>query len=122
MHGVCQLQRVADFLIFSDSTKVKLPDCQEFRHRRYCNFLARLPLGKGDRRAPSSGPMNTPASQSATPNGIPAATIIIYRNCPEGGLPQVLMTVRSKGMAFAGGMAVFPGGRVDEADFMLADN
>jgi 8-oxo-dGTP pyrophosphatase MutT (NUDIX family) len=65
--------------------------------------------------------MNTPASQSATPNGIPAATIIIYRNCPEGGLPQVLMTVRSKGMAFAGGMAVFPGGRVDEADFMLAE-
>jgi 8-oxo-dGTP pyrophosphatase MutT (NUDIX family) len=53
--------------------------------------------------------------------GIPAATIIIYRRCPGGGLPQVLMTVRSAGMAFAGGMAVFPGGRVDEADFLLAD-
>lgn len=31
------------------------------------------------------------------------------------------MTVRSKGMAFAGGMAVFPGGRVDPADFALAE-
>lgn len=61
--------------------------------------------------------MNTPATPS---QAIPAATIIIYRNCPNGGLPQVLMTVRSKGMAFAGGMAVFPGGRVDPADFDLA--
>jgi len=65
--------------------------------------------------------MNTTDTPTTTPNGIPAATIIIYRNCPDGGLPQVLMTVRSKGMAFAGGMAVFPGGRVDEADFALAD-
>lgn len=29
------------------------------------------------------------------------------------------MTVRSRNMAFAGGMAVFPGGRVDPADFDL---
>ncbi len=57
----------------------------------------------------------------SAPQAIPAATIIIYRNCPEGGLPQVLMTVRSTGMAFAGGMAVFPGGRVDPADYALAD-
>ncbi len=64
--------------------------------------------------------MNTTDTPTTTPNGIPAATIIIYRNCPDGGLPQVLMTVRSKGMAFAGGMAVFPGGRVDEADVSLA--
>jgi 8-oxo-dGTP pyrophosphatase MutT (NUDIX family) len=61
--------------------------------------------------------MNSESNSAA----IPAATIIIYRNCPEGGLPQVLMTVRSQGMAFAGGMAVFPGGRVDAADFDLAD-
>ena len=53
------------------------------------------------------------------PEGIPAATIIIFRNCPEGGAPQVLMTVRSRNMVFAGGMAVFPGGRVDPADFEL---
>lgn len=65
--------------------------------------------------------MSTPAP-SPDRAGIPAATIIIYRNCPQGGLPQVLMTVRSKGMAFAGGMAVFPGGRVDAADFALAED
>jgi 8-oxo-dGTP pyrophosphatase MutT (NUDIX family) len=60
-------------------------------------------------------------NNETSPTAIPAATIIIYRNCPERGLPQVLMTVRSQGMAFAAGMAVFPGGRVDEADFALAD-
>src|SRR3546814_7671379 len=30
------------------------------------------------------------------------------------------MTVRSREMVFAGGMAVFPGGRVDPADYELA--
>ena len=58
---------------------------------------------------------------SSKPDAIPAATIIIYRDCPEGGDPQVLMTVRSRNMTFAGGMAVFPGGRVDEADFALGE-
>ncbi|MGY6552309.1 MAG: NUDIX hydrolase [Erythrobacter sp.] len=60
-------------------------------------------------------------TSTTAPQGIPAATIIIYRNAPDGGLPEVLMTIRSKGMAFAGGMAVFPGGRVDPADFALAE-
>lgn len=32
------------------------------------------------------------------------------------------MTVRSRNMTFAGGMAVFPGGRVDPADFELAES
>lgn len=60
-------------------------------------------------------------NESQAPDGIPAATIIIFRNCPEGGAPQVLMTVRSRNMTFASGMAVFPGGRVDAADFALAE-
>lgn len=60
-------------------------------------------------------------NESQSPDAIPAATIIIYRDCPDGGLPQVLMTVRSRNMAFAGGMAVFPGGRVDDADFALGE-
>jgi len=59
--------------------------------------------------------MNT----DSAPEGIPAATIIIFRNAPAGGPPEVLMTVRSTGMSFAGGMAVFPGGRVDPEDFAL---
>lgn len=60
-------------------------------------------------------------STDSSPAGIPAATIIIFRNCPEGGAPEVLMTVRSRNMTFAGGMAVFPGGRVDPADYALGE-
>lgn len=59
--------------------------------------------------------------ETGAAEGIPAATIIIFRNAPDGGPPQVLMTVRSRNMAFAGGMAVFPGGRVDPADFELGE-
>ena len=51
--------------------------------------------------------------------GIPAATVVIFRNGQEGEPPELLMTIRSREMVFAGGMAVFPGGRVDPADFDL---
>ena len=62
----------------------------------------------------------------SNPAGIPAATIIIMRDCRDpagggGGAPEVLMTVRSHNMTFAGGMAVFPGGRVDPADYALGE-
>ena len=53
------------------------------------------------------------------PEGIPAATVVIFRNAQDGGSPEILMTVRSREMVFAGGMAVFPGGRVDPSDFEL---
>lgn len=52
--------------------------------------------------------------------GIPASTVIIYRNAPTGGQAQILMVTRSKTMRFAGGAAVFPGGKVDPADKELA--
>lgn len=55
----------------------------------------------------------------STREGIPAATIVIFRNGPDDGPAEILMTVRSRDMVFAGGMAVFPGGRVDPADFEL---
>lgn len=57
---------------------------------------------------------------SDAPNVIPAATVVIFRHCPEGGPPQLLMVQRAKEMRFAGGAAVFPGGRTDEADRVLA--
>jgi hypothetical protein len=60
-------------------------------------------------------------TNESAPQGIPAATIIIFRNAPAGEPPEVLMTVRSRTMSFAGGMAVFPGGRVDPADYALAE-
>src|SRR3546814_2009295 len=55
-----------------------------------------------------------------TQQGIPAATVIVFRNGRAGDAPEILMTVRAREMVFAGGMAVFPGGRVDPADYELA--
>lgn len=52
--------------------------------------------------------------------GIPAATLIVFRHGDAGQPPEILMVVRSRSLAFAGGAAVFPGGRVDEADRTLA--
>ena len=60
------------------------------------------------------------AHDDDAPPAIPAATMVIFRNAPDGGAPQVLMVQRAKEMRFAGGAAVFPGGRVDEADRVLA--
>lgn len=50
---------------------------------------------------------------------IPAATLVLVRDRPDGP-PQVLMIERAKGMAFAAGALVFPGGRIDESDRALA--
>jgi 8-oxo-dGTP pyrophosphatase MutT (NUDIX family) len=49
---------------------------------------------------------------SVTPH--PAATVVLLRPGPTG--PEVLLTHRPTTMAFAAGMHVFPGGRVDRAD------
>ena len=51
---------------------------------------------------------------------IPAATLVIYRHAAAGGPAELLMVQRAKEMRFAGGMAVFPGGRIDPADRELA--
>ena len=53
-------------------------------------------------------------------DGIPAATVVIFRRAPAGSPPEILMQVRNRKLAFAGGMAVFPGGRVDPSDHELA--
>jgi 8-oxo-dGTP pyrophosphatase MutT (NUDIX family) len=54
------------------------------------------------------------------PKVIPAATVVVFRNDPAGGAPQLLMVKRASKMRFAGGAAVFPGGRIDPADRDLA--
>lgn len=54
------------------------------------------------------------------PASIPAATVIVFRRNPLGGAPEILMITRHRAMTFAGGMAVFPGGRLDPADYDLA--
>ena len=51
---------------------------------------------------------------------IPAATLVIFRKGRNGPEPELLMVIRSKDMRFAGGAAVFPGGRLDQADYDLA--
>lgn len=51
---------------------------------------------------------------------IPAATLIVMREQADAR-PELLMVTRTRGMAFAGGAMVFPGGRVDQADLALDD-
>lgn len=55
----------------------------------------------------------------AAPRGIPAATLIVVRD-RAAGPPDLLMVRRSRSMAFAPGALVFPGGRVDRGDHLLA--
>ncbi len=50
----------------------------------------------------------------------PAATVVIFRQAASVQPPELLMVQRSREMRFAGGAAVFPGGRVDAADRELA--
>lgn len=61
-----------------------------------------------------------PFDTSDIPTPIPAATLVIFRHDPDGGAPQLLMVERSNTMRFAGGAAVFPGGRIDDSDRTLA--
>ena len=67
-----------------------------------------------------SEPRNHPISGEPLPVATPAATMVIFRQNPDGGAPLLLMVERIKAMAFAGGAAVFPGGKVDPADFDYA--
>jgi 8-oxo-dGTP pyrophosphatase MutT (NUDIX family) len=65
-------------------------------------------------------PNLNPATDDGMPIATPAATMVIFRDNPNGGAPLLLMVERVKAMAFAGGAAVFPGGKVDPADFEFA--
>lgn len=51
---------------------------------------------------------------------IPAATLVVFRHGADGQPPELLMVQRSRNLRFAGGMAVFPGGRVEPGDVALA--
>lgn len=54
------------------------------------------------------------------PKPIPASTLVIFRDQPGSEAPDLLMVERSAKMVFAAGAAVFPGGRIDDADFDFA--
>lgn len=64
---------------------------------------------------PPDGPM--PADG---PKVVPAATVVIFRKAGDGAAPEVLMVQRARELRFAGGAAVFPGGRIDPEDHELA--
>ncbi len=61
------------------------------------------------------------ADSDSLPKATPAATVVIFRTDPDGGPPLLCMVERSAKMVFAPGAAVFPGGRVDPDDYMLAE-
>jgi 8-oxo-dGTP pyrophosphatase MutT (NUDIX family) len=61
----------------------------------------------------------TGAMPADGPEVIPAATVVIFRRTLAGP-PELLMVQRSRALRFAGGAAVFPGGKVDPADRTLA--
>lgn len=64
-----------------------------------------------------------PWTSEESPEGAKAAaTLIILRDSLDGGPPEALMLQRSKVMSFAAGAIVFPGGRVDPADVVLAEH
>ena len=52
-------------------------------------------------------------------DAIPAATLVVWRDTASG--PEILVVERSARMAFAAGAIVFPGGRIDDADYRLAE-
>lgn len=60
------------------------------------------------------------AEDGDAPPATPAATVVIFRRDPADGPAQLLMVERSAALRFAGGAAVFPGGKVDDADFDFA--
>lgn len=76
---------------------------------------------------PTSGPADEPTDSGTVPVGtgdpehfwdpraIPAATVMIIRERPGVGT-ETLMLRRDRDLTFAGGMWVFPGGRIDESD------
>ncbi|MEP2988758.1 MAG: NUDIX domain-containing protein [Parasphingorhabdus sp.] len=68
----------------------------------------------------SNLPKNDPFTGKPLKEASPAATVVIFREQPGDQPPHILMVERSSKMAFAAGAAVFPGGRVDEADFDYA--
>lgn len=55
------------------------------------------------------------------PDGaIPAATLVIMRPSEQGAADEILMVKRAANMAFAAGALVFPGGRIDPDDYLVA--
>jgi 8-oxo-dGTP pyrophosphatase MutT (NUDIX family) len=66
-------------------------------------------------------PMLHPRTGELMPAATPAATMVLMRDEVGGAPPNILMVERAASMAFAAGAAVFPGGKVDQADLEFAE-
>lgn len=90
--------------------------------RRVRNGLLPSPDDKVAKRVYRFGMTDTiQILDPALPEGaIPAATLVIMRTAAGGGPDEILMVKRSTNMAFAAGAVVFPGGRVDPDDYLVA--
>ena len=75
------------------------------------------PVTDSERPAPDPAP-GSPGAPLWDPAATPAATVVVVRDGDDG--PEVLMLTRSKDLKFAGGMWVFPGGRIDAEDYTAA--
>lgn len=62
----------------------------------------------------------SPGAPLWDPEAIPAATVIVVRDRTTG--PEVLLLQRDRELSFAGGMWVFPGGRIDPDDRVGTDD
>jgi 8-oxo-dGTP pyrophosphatase MutT (NUDIX family) len=61
-----------------------------------------------------SSAIGSPGGPLWDPDAVPAATVVVVRD--RDGAVEVLMLKRDAGLSFAGGMWVFPGGRIDPGD------
>ena len=59
--------------------------------------------------------------KQAVEPAIPAATVVLLRDTDQQGEVEVLMLQKNKNISF-GGMWVFPGGRIDDADYSDIEN
>ena len=73
-------------------------------------------MAEHERAADGSPLPGSPGSPLWDPGAVPAATVIVLRDGDEG--PEVLMLKRDRDLRFAGGMWVFPGGRIDDEDWL----
>lgn len=55
-----------------------------------------------------------------SPEPIPAATLVVFRERAGDETPDLLIVERAATLVFAGGALVFPGGRIDPGDRLLA--
>lgn len=60
------------------------------------------------------------SAQAPRADAIPAATLVIMRPAANGGPDEILMVKRAANMVFAAGAVVFPGGRIDPDDYLVA--